>query len=104
MSKGLSLGQVSFGRADVARARAEETTRLLLFEDVGRPAGDARTGEHRRRERRRNLRHVEDERGVVLHVRPEWALRVSPLELGERGLFELLGDLDLGRAELPRRA
>ena len=43
-------------RADVARRRPEEPPGALLLEDVRRPAGDARAGEHRGRERRRDLR------------------------------------------------
>ena len=90
--------------ADVARGRPEEPPGPLLLEDVRRPAGDARAGEHRRRERRRNLGDVEHDRRVVLDVRREHALGMALLERLQRDLLELLGDLDLRRAELLRRA
>jgi hypothetical protein len=54
--------------------KAEQTAGPLLLEDVGRPTGDARAGEHRRREPRRDLGDVEHDRRVVLDVRREHAL------------------------------
>src|SRR4029453_8687599 len=86
--------------ADVAGIRPEEPTGALLLEDVRRPACDTRAREHRRRERRRDLGDVEHDRGVVLDVRSQDALRVTLLQGLQRDLLELLGDLDLRRAEL----
>src|SRR5581483_11350179 len=88
--------------ADVFRRRAEELPLALLLEDVRRPARDARAREHRRSDGRRHLGDVEDERRVVLDVRLERPVGLAPLELGERGLLEALGDLDLRRAKLAR--
>src|SRR4029079_12762092 len=67
----LSLGEELDGalaRADVASRRPEEATGLLLLHDVRGPAGDTRAGEHRWRKRRWDLRDVEDDRRVVLHI------------------------------------
>ena len=64
-------------RADVPRRRPEQPAGSLLLEDVRRPAGHARAGEHRRRQRRRDLRDVEDERRVVLDVRLERPLGMA---------------------------
>src|SRR5512133_1925211 len=96
--------EAALGRSDIAGRRTEEAARLLLLEDVRRPAGDAGAREHRRCERRRDLGDVEDERGVVLDVGPQRTLRVPTLELCESCLFETFGDLDLRRAELAGRA
>src|SRR5436190_1158844 len=95
--------EAALGWSDIAGRRPEEPARALLLEDVGRPAGDARAREHGRRQRRRDLGDVEHKSRVVLDVRSQGPLRMPTLELGERSLFEPLGDLDLGRAELARR-
>ena len=91
-------------RADVARAGPDQTAGALLLEDVRRPAGDARAREHRRRERRRDLGDVEDDRGPVLDVRLEHAVGRLRAKRRQRGLLERQRDLDPGRAELLRGA
>ena len=70
-----AVAEVALGRADVTRRRTEEAARLLLLENVRRPARDARAREHRGRERRWDLGDVEDDCRVVLDVRGEDAIR-----------------------------
>ncbi len=48
--------------ADVLGGRADQLGLALLLEDVGRPAGHAGAGEHRREQVRRHFRQVEDRR------------------------------------------
>src|ERR1700730_1163582 len=95
--------ETTFGRTDVARGRPEEAGRLLLLEDVRRPAGHARAGEPRRCERRRDLGDVEDDRRVVLDIGGENTIRRALLQRRERRALELLRHLDVWRPELLRR-
>ena len=88
--------------ADVDGGRADEPVEALLLEDVGRPAGRARAGEHRRREHRRDVGDVEDDRRPELDVRHQWAVGLARLQLGDGGPLELLGDLEARRAEVHR--
>ena len=81
--------EVTRWRAYVPRGRPEEPAGSLLLQDVRRPAGDPRAGEHRRREGRRNLRDIQDECRVVLDVRLQRPLGMPPLELRQRGFLEL---------------
>ena len=73
-------------RPDIARRRPEQPAGPLLLEDVRRPPGHAGAGEHRRRERRRDLCDVEHDRRVVLDVRREHAIGVPLLQRRERDL------------------
>src|SRR6266487_3870777 len=94
--------EVALGRADVARRWPEQAARFLLLENMRGPAGNARTGEHRGRERRRYLGDVEYDRGVVLDIRSENTIGGALLKRYERRALELLRHLDVRRAELPR--
>ena len=97
-----SGGQGSRRRADVARRRPEEPTGALLLEDVGRPAGHARAGEHRRRERRRGVGDVENDGRVVLDVRHQRALWVPlPGAPGAQLPRASSANVDIRRVELP---
>ena len=90
-------------RPDVPGRRPEEPARALLLEDVRRPAGDARAGEHRGRERRRDLaRRRARPPSSTRRSSPARARDARSCSCRERGLLELLGDLDLRRAELLR--
>ena len=89
---------------DVLRRRADQAALALLLEDVRRPAGHARAGEHRREQLRRHLGVVEHDRRPELDVRRQHAVGLARLQLGERGLLERLGDLEARRAELARGA
>ena len=77
---------------------------VILLEDVRRPAGRARAGEHRRRELWRHVRDVEHHRRPELDVRREHPIGLARVELGERDALELVGDLEPRRAELLRRS
>ena len=87
-------------RADGRTSRFE----ALLLEDVRRPARGARAREHRRRELRRDVRDVEDDRRPELDVRREHAVGLARVELRERHALELVRDLEARRAELLRGA
>src|SRR3954470_19863814 len=91
-------------RADVLRRRPDEPRLALLLEDVGRPTGHARAGEHAREERRRHLGQVEDDGRPELDVGRKDAIGLARLQLGERRALQRLGHLVAGRAELTRRA
>src|SRR4051794_28661758 len=97
-------GQLALCWSDIARRRPEEAPGSLLLEDVRGPAADARAREHRRRERRRNLRDVEHDRRVVLDVRREHTIRRPFLQRLQRDRFEVFRDLHVRRAELLRGA
>ena len=89
---------------DVARRRPDEPAELLLLEDVRRPARRARAREHRGRELRRHVGDVEHDRRPELDVRLERPVgRLLP-QRGERGLLELVRDVEARRPELLRRA
>src|SRR4051812_25997936 len=96
------LGDVPRARPDVAGGRANEAAGLLLLDDVRRPARDARTPEHGRRQVGRDLRDVEDDRGPELDVRLERAVRGLLAQRRERGLLERGRHLDARRSELLR--
>src|SRR6478752_3176498 len=85
--------------ADVARRRPDESAGLLLLEDVRGPSGRARTREHRREHRRRDLREVEDDGGPELDVRREHPVGPAGVQLVERGLLEGGRGLEAGRTE-----
>src|SRR5919201_7023065 len=55
--------------ADVVAARANEPVVGVLLDDVGRPARDARGGDHRREEVDRDAERVEEWRRVEVDVR-----------------------------------
>src|SRR5262249_12766096 len=65
------LCEVSFGRTDVDRARADEAPRLLLLDDVRRPAAGARAGEEGGRDGGGDPRDLEDDGAPELDVRLE---------------------------------
>ena len=88
---------------DVPGRRPDETAGSLLLEDVGRPAGDPCAAEHRGRELGGDLGDVEHDRGPVLDVRLELAVRRPLAQHLQRRLLERRRDLDAGRAELHRR-
>ena len=79
---------------------AESAPGALLLEDVRRPAGDPRAGEHRGSQVGRNLGQVEDDGGVELDVRRDHVVGLVVAERGKRGLLERRGNLEAGRAEL----
>src|SRR3954452_9357070 len=81
----------------VLRGRAAEAALALLLEDVRRPTGDARGGEHRREQIGRPVRVVEDHRRPDLDVGGQDAVGTASLELGKRGLLERLSHLESRR-------
>src|SRR4051794_13765290 len=85
--------------ADVAGRGADQPPGLLLLEDVGRPAGGARTREHRREHRRRDLGEVQDDGGPELHVGRQDAVGPAGVQLVERRLLEGGGRLVARGAE-----
>ena len=48
------------------------------------------------------VRDVEHDGRPELDVRREDAVRLAPVQLGQRGALELLGDVEPGRAEIHR--
>src|SRR5437660_240394 len=99
----LDLLQRAAGRAGVARGGTDQDAEPLLLEDVRRPAGCARAGEHRGRELRRHLGDIEDDSRPVLDVGPRVA-RALPRDRLVRDLFEFLRNRDTRRTELLRDA
>src|SRR5579871_4700652 len=72
-------------RADVLGGRPDELRFALLLEDVRRPARDARAGEQRGEQVRRDFGHVEHDRRPELDVGREHTVGAAGLQLGERG-------------------
>src|SRR4029450_6188176 len=64
------------GRALVVGARADETVVVVLLEEIGRPAHDARGGDDRGEEIHGDADRVEDWRRVEIHIGDELLGRV----------------------------
>ena len=79
--------------------RANQLRLALLLEDVCRPSGDARAGEHRREQVRRHFGQIKHDRRPELDVRREHAVGLTGVELRERSLLERFGDFKARRAK-----